>query len=110
MWQLTKKSTKNGSARSEMEKNETMDIFEQRKTEWTPANFIGTCTSEAVIADLLDIPDDEVLEYMLDDNVERCERCEWWFHSGELTDDDFGKNGFCYECKRENLNELYNEY
>ena len=45
---------------------------------------LGTCKSEAAIAEHFDIDEDDVPELLLDANVERCPGCDWWHEAGEL--------------------------
>lgn len=62
----------------------------------------GTLLSEAQLLErsgLVDIiTEDEVLEILLDEGVERCPECDWWVYSWELVDED-GNETACENCR-----------
>ena len=66
---------------------------------------LGTCRSNAEIADRFDLDIDEVEEVLLDANIERCSLCGWWYESGELTPDEDTEEysddlvGLCQDCR-----------
>lgn len=62
----------------------------------------GTLLSEAQLLERSglgdDVSEDEVIEILLDEGVERCPECEWWVYSWELVDED-GKETVCENCR-----------
>lgn len=62
-------------------------------------SVVGTCQSVVAIAEKYDIPEDEVEECLLDEGIEACSGCGWWFEVGELVDDDYENEGYCDECR-----------
>lgn len=66
-------------------------------------SVLGTCWSEAEIADRFDIDIDDVTEKLLDENIELCPMCGWWHESGELTDvdDPDDETIACPDCRKE---------
>jgi len=59
---------------------------------------LGTCNSEAEIAEHFDIEEEDVIDLLLDANVERCPGCDWWHEAGELVNDD-GELVGCDQCR-----------
>lgn len=45
-----------------------------------------------------DLELEEIEELALNNNVERCEGCDWFFDSFDLVDDD-DRTGFCRDCR-----------
>lgn len=68
-------------------------------TEQQAADVLGTCLSVAAIAEKYGIPEDEVEESLLDEGIEACTGCDWWFEVGELVDDEDENEGYCDECR-----------
>ncbi len=69
---------------------------------------IGTCRSEAEIAELCGVAEEEVLELLADAGVEQCKGCGRWFEDGELDGccDTCGQTieeavGYCMACREE---------
>lgn len=71
-----------------------------------PGQIIGTCMTNSEIAEKFGISEDDVEDYLLNYNVERCSGCGWWFESGELTPDedtepdDDDLVGKCQDCRK----------
>lgn len=61
------------------------------------ADFQGTCDTDFTIARKFGIPEEDVVEAMLDHEIERCKGCAWWMETNELEDD--GDVGFCEQCR-----------
>ena len=66
-----------------------------------PRDFCETCASNSEIAEELDINENDVEDFMLDFNIERCGGCEWWFESSQLEFDEIRNQGFCEQCAPE---------
>jgi len=66
------------------------------------ADAQGTLLSEAQLLERSglgdDVGEDEVIEILLDEGVERCPECGWWVHSWELVDED-GNETVCENCR-----------
>jgi len=66
--------------------------------------LLGTCDSIDIVLARMDcVPENyntECIEdRLLDDNIERCQGCEWWFESGELFSDNEDECGKCEDCR-----------
>lgn len=64
-------------------------------------NVVGTCLSVVAIAAKYGIPEDEVEERLLDEGIETCIGCGWWFEVSELVDENDENPGYCDECRGE---------
>ena len=63
------------------------------------ADVVGTCQSVIEIAEKHSIPEDDVEEYLLEEGIESCTGCGWWFEVGDLVDGGDENDGFCVECR-----------
>lgn len=70
-------------------------------TEYTPKDFEGTCQSFITIAEKLGIPEDDVDDVMLDENLEVCGVCRWWMEVCELEYCEEREFGVCQSCDPE---------
>ena len=68
-------------------------------TEQEITDVLGTVLSVGAIAEKYGIPEDEVEERLLDEGIEPCTGCGWWFNVGELVDDEGENEGYCDECR-----------
>lgn len=71
--------------------------YSQKQRECT--NVVGTCQSVVAIAEKYDIPEDEVEECLLDQGIDVCAGCGWWFEVGALVDGEDENDGYCAECR-----------
>jgi hypothetical protein len=62
-------------------------------------HLVGTCTTILMACEALDLPEDpDWDDKLLDVNVERCKRCEWWFESYMLEFIEEENGGSCDDC------------
>jgi hypothetical protein len=58
---------------------------------------MGTCKSEAELAEAHGVSEETVLEACAENEVIRCEGCSWWCEQHEMEDRD-GQE-FCEDCR-----------
>lgn len=63
------------------------------------SKVLGTCQSVVAIAEKYGIPEGEVEEHLLEEGIEACTGCGWWFEVGELVDSEYEIEGYCGECR-----------
>ena len=66
--------------------------------------LLGTCDSIDMVLGRMDcVPEQFNTEYiedrLLDDNIERCKGCGWWFESCMLESDNEDECGKCEDCR-----------
>lgn len=64
----------------------------------------GTCDSEDKWVEILEdwgfyVDSDDIVDYLLDRNIERCSGCGWWHESHELVNEDNDIVG-CEQCRK----------
>lgn len=66
--------------------------------------ILGTCQTLSAVIDYfdLDIDENEFEDELLNENVEMCQGCGWWFESSDLIDDDMENPGYCKQCRESN--------
>ena len=70
--------------------------------------LLDTCTSVLMACDALDLPEDpDWDDKLLDVNVERCKRCEWWYESCMLEFIEEENGGSCDSCLTDEEKEKY---
>lgn len=67
----------------------------EEKLKAAAAHILNTCENDVYVAEEFGVSSEELLEYLSEEGIERCDVCEWWC-------DDFADNPnfdfICNDC------------